>query len=554
MSKPSPASEVDAGVWRAIAGASVQIPSLHSYVYYFPEGHIEQCPSPAIVNSSIPLKRPLIFCQVLSVRLLASHISDQVFAKILLQPLHPQVQRVANHNGNGDDLQNVVVSFAKILTPSDANNGGGFSVPRYCAESIFPPLDFEADPPVQKLTMKDTNNNAWEFRHIYRGTPRRHLLTTGWSKFVNAKRLVAGDSTVFMRKESTAELFIGVRRAVRFGTKNAWSSAENAANGSKDEAMEAMENAAKGTAFEVVYYPRVGLPDFVVSAERVEDALRICWSPGMQVKMAVETEDSSRMTWYQGSITAAASLEAGPWRGSPWRMLQVTWDEAQHLQNMNILNPWQIEYVLSLPQLHSPFPHHKKLKVLQHHGKLPNEGTDCYVTMKEITNVTAENLNLSMFNHSFFPASMQGARRDQCSISSLSNSESDNSLQIFTNLLTNGADSKSKPVSAAPNIKNFPLDNLSSSSQNSDQLCGIGSSGQQVRPSSSPIGGGSFQLFGKLIQIPKPVECGLSNEGCRTDGEYQENSIFSNQPNSSPRQNSSGVFVGLIVNSKEAQL
>ncbi|XP_073118656.1 auxin response factor 17 [Henckelia pumila] len=537
MSKPSTASEVDAGVWRAIAGASVQIPSLHSYVYYFPEGHLEHSPSPATVNSTIPLKRPWVFCQVLSVRFLASHISDQVFAKIILQPLHPHVQRVANHNGDAaGDLQNVVVSFAKILTPSDANNGGGFSVPRYCAESIFPPLDFEADPPVQNLTMKDTNNNAWEFRHIYRGTPRRHLLTTGWSKFVNAKRLVAGDSTVFMRKESTAELFIGVRRAVRFGAKNAWTSAENAANGSKDESMEAMENAAKGMAFEVVYYPRAGLLDFVVSAERVEDALRVCWSPGMQVKMAVETEDSSRMTWYQGAITAAASPEAGPWRGSPWRMLQVTWDDTQPLQNMNKLNPWQIEYVLPSPQFHSPFPHHKKLKVLQHHGKLPDEEANCYVPMNEIAIVTAENLNSSMFNHSFFPASMQGARRDQCSISSLSNSESDTSLQISTNLVTNGADSNSKPVSAAPNLKNLPLDNLSSSSQNSDQFFGIGSSGQQGLPSSSPTGGGSFQLFGKLIQIPKPVECGLSNESCRTDGECQKNIINSNRPNPSPRQ------------------
>ncbi|KZV40912.1 auxin response factor 17 [Dorcoceras hygrometricum] len=545
MSNLSTATEVDAGVWRAIAGASVQIPSTHSYVYYFPEGHIEHSPSPAIVNSNTPLKRPLILCQVLSVRLLSSNISDQVFAKILLQPLHPHVQREENRDGNGDDLQNVVVPFAKILTPSDANNGGGFSVPRYCAESIFPPLDFEADPPVQNLTMRDTNNNAWEFRHIYRGTPRRHLLTTGWSKFVNAKRLVAGDSAVFMRKESTDELFIGVRRAVRLGTKNAWTTAETAANGSKDEVMEAMENAVKGIAFEVVYYPRAGLPDFVVSAERVEDALRICWTPGMQVKMAVESEDSSRISWYQGAITAAASLDAGPWSRSPWRMLQVTWDEAQPLQNMNRLNPWQIEYVLPLPQFHSPFPHHKKLKVLQHHGKLPDEEENCYVPMNDITNATAENLNLSMFNNSSFPGSMQGARRDRCSISSLSNSESDNSLQTFTNLLTNGAGSKSKHVSAALKTKNSPLDNLSSSSQNSDQFCGIGSSGQQGHPPSSPIGGHSFQLFGKLIQIPKPVECGLINEDCCTDGGYQENSIISNQPNSSPNQNSNGLLVRL---------
>jgi auxin response factor len=31
------------------------------------------------------------------------------------------------------------------------------------------------------------------------GQPRRHLLTTGWSVFVNAKRLVAGDAFIFLR-------------------------------------------------------------------------------------------------------------------------------------------------------------------------------------------------------------------------------------------------------------------------------------------------------------------------------------------------------------------
>lgn len=78
---------------------------------------------------------------------------------------------------------------------------------------MFPPLDFQADPPVQKLFITDIHGVVWDFRHIYRGTPRRHLLTTGWSKFVNNKKLIAGDSVVFMRK-SADEMFIGVRRAL----------------------------------------------------------------------------------------------------------------------------------------------------------------------------------------------------------------------------------------------------------------------------------------------------------------------------------------------------
>lgn len=34
---------------------------------------------------------------------------------------------------------------------------------------------------------------------IFIGQPKRHLLTTGWSLFVGAKRLRAGDSVLFIR-------------------------------------------------------------------------------------------------------------------------------------------------------------------------------------------------------------------------------------------------------------------------------------------------------------------------------------------------------------------
>jgi hypothetical protein len=38
--------------------------------------------------------------------------------------------------------------FDKTLTQSDVNNDGGFSVSMYCAETIFPRLDYVADLPV----------------------------------------------------------------------------------------------------------------------------------------------------------------------------------------------------------------------------------------------------------------------------------------------------------------------------------------------------------------------------------------------------------------------
>ncbi|KAL9315734.1 hypothetical protein ACSQ67_016735 [Phaseolus vulgaris] len=230
MPPPQP-RRVDPKIWRACAGAAVHIPKLHSRVYYFPQGHMEHA-SPSHSLSPAYRSPPFVLCHVSSRDLLADPFSDEVFAKLLLTPLpHP-----FHHNQNDDsnsqnededdrDCQNGVVSFSKILTPSDANNGGGFSVPRFCADSVFPPLDFRADPPVQLLSVTDVHGVAWRFRHIYRGTPRRHLFTTGWSKFVNHKKLIAGDSVVFV-KDSDGNVSVGIRRATRFVSSSSLVEAE----------------------------------------------------------------------------------------------------------------------------------------------------------------------------------------------------------------------------------------------------------------------------------------------------------------------------------------
>nr|GEU64783.1 bulb-type lectin domain-containing protein [Tanacetum cinerariifolium] len=65
-------------------------------------------------------------------------------------------------NWNGDGFLDKLSSFAKTLIQSDANNG-----------------------------------EIWKFRHSFRGMPITHLLTTGWSSYVNQKKLVSGDSIVF---------------------------------------------------------------------------------------------------------------------------------------------------------------------------------------------------------------------------------------------------------------------------------------------------------------------------------------------------------------------
>ncbi|KAI8004496.1 hypothetical protein LOK49_LG08G00527 [Camellia lanceoleosa] len=51
----------------------------------------------------------------------------------------------------------------------------------------------------------------------YFGQPRRHLLTTGWSAFINKKKLVSGDAVLFLRG-GDGELRLGIRRAAQVKT------------------------------------------------------------------------------------------------------------------------------------------------------------------------------------------------------------------------------------------------------------------------------------------------------------------------------------------------
>ena len=57
---------------------------------------------------------------------------------------------------------------------------------------------------------------------------------------------------------------------------------------------------------------------FLIKLKLIVNNERGFWVGGMRVKIAMETEDSSRMTWFQGTVSSACASENGP-----WRMLQV---------------------------------------------------------------------------------------------------------------------------------------------------------------------------------------------------------------------------------------
>ncbi|XP_077240101.1 auxin response factor 17-like [Tasmannia lanceolata] len=524
-------------IWKACAGSSVQIPTVNSRVYYFPEGHAHHSLSP-VDFSSLLSKKPLVLCRIISIKFLAHQETDEVFAKIRLEPIAPGVHSPAPA-GSFSDEDDKILSFAKILTQSDANNGGGFSVPRFCADSIFPPLNYQADPPVQNISVRDVHGNVYEFRHIYRGTPRRHLLTTGWSKFVNKKMLVAGDSVVFMKNRS-GELFVGIRRSERMSevpdsgrwsyqipvvVEEGFSVGEGFSRIGKgkvpaESVVEAAELAGAGRVFEIVYYPKAGSSDFVVSAEKVEEAMKVGWVSGMRVKMAVETEDSSRMTWFQGTVSSTVFQDLGPLGGSPWRMLQVTWDDVEALQNVKRVSPWQVELVLATPHFQNPYPPTKKIRLSQ--GPELTDGGEgtMFFPMAGLTNAMMEHLGPSMCNYNTFPAGMQGARHDPTYVSTLSNFIPNNQNCLYSDniYMSNISPTLSCVSTELNNGHTLPSENSSPPSQDNFTLFGTKLFGH---PNCNPMPkavSSSFQLFGKTIQTKQTIEDGFNNNGHKGDG------------------------------------
>jgi hypothetical protein len=162
-----------------------------------------------------PSLHPQLICQLHNVTMHADVETDEVYAQMTLQPLNAQEQKDPYLPAElGVPSRQPTNYFCKTLTASDTSTHGGFSVPRRAAEKVFPPLDYSQQPPAQELMARDLHDNEWKFRHIFRGQPKRHLLTTGWSVFVSAKRLVAGDSVLFIWNDKN-QLLLGIRRANR---------------------------------------------------------------------------------------------------------------------------------------------------------------------------------------------------------------------------------------------------------------------------------------------------------------------------------------------------
>ncbi|KAJ0259816.1 Auxin response factor 3 [Hirschfeldia incana] len=335
-------------LWHACAGPLISLPKRGSLVLYFPQGHLEQSHDFFAAIYGLP---PHVFCRILDLKLHAETDTDEVYAQVSLLPESEDIERklregvVDVDGGDQEDYEvlkrsNTPHMFCKTLTASDTSTHGGFSVPRRAAEDCFPPLDYSQPRPSQELLARDLHGLEWRFRHIYRGQPRRHLLTTGWSAFVNKKKLVSGDAVLFLRGDD-GKLRLGVRRATQFEGASAFSTQYNQ-NMNHNNFAEVSHAISTNSAFNIYYNPKLSWSNFIVPAKKFLKIVDYPFCIGMRFKARFESEDASERR-SPGIITGISDLDPIRWPGSKWRCLLVRWDDNGANRHQQRVSPWEIE-------------------------------------------------------------------------------------------------------------------------------------------------------------------------------------------------------------------
>ncbi|KAI7730841.1 hypothetical protein M8C21_002062 [Ambrosia artemisiifolia] len=335
-------------LWHACAGPLTTLPNKGNVVVYFPQGHIQQVASQSCFKfspSEIPSfgLQPQIFCKVVDVQLLANKENDEIYTKLTLIPLPEFDGKKLEKEEEGGDVavtKSTPQMFCKTLTASDTSTHGGFSVPRRAAEDCFPPLDYKQQRPNQELVAKDLHGVEWKFRHIYRGQPRRHLLTTGWCIFVSQKHLVSGDAVLFLRGKD-GELRLGTRRATR--PRNILPDTTMPDSTSYMDILTPVANAVStNTTFDVFYSPRSNRADFVVPYVKYMNCISNMITIGTRFKMKFSMDESPERR-FRGAVIGVSDMDPYKWPKSKWRCLTVRWEEDVGNNNQERISPWEVD-------------------------------------------------------------------------------------------------------------------------------------------------------------------------------------------------------------------
>ncbi|KAF5206726.1 Auxin response factor, partial [Thalictrum thalictroides] len=356
-----------AELWQLCAGPLVTVPRLGEKVYYFPQGHLEQVE--AYTNQETNVKMPKynlpskILCTVVNIELLAEMDTDEVFAQVTLLPeTQHKEPTMEKKSPQLQTKKSRIYTFSKSLTASDTSTHGGFSVLKKHADECLPPLDMSHQPPTQELIAKDLHGIEWRFRHIYRGQPKRHLLTSGWSTFVSAKKLVTGDAFIFLRGED-GELRVGVRRAMK-PNNNASPSVLSNHSMQLGVLASASHAISTGSMFSVYYRPRTSPSEFIVPCSLYAKSTQTSYAVGTRFRMKFETEESPERR-LAGTVVGNEEFDPLRWPGSEWRCLKVQWDETfANIVRPDRVSPWKIEPVsVTSTRQPSHLPQPKKARI-----------------------------------------------------------------------------------------------------------------------------------------------------------------------------------------------
>ncbi|KAI3678990.1 hypothetical protein L6452_38295 [Arctium lappa] len=340
--------DLPAQLWYECAGLTVKVPRVDDMVFYFPQGHLEQVDAymkqegiTDVPSYGLPSR---ILCKVVDVLLKAEADTDEVFAEISLVP-NCEVPEGPTYKSIPRKVP--ASSFRKKLTPSDVSKQGGCSLHRRHVDATFPPLDMSRGTASQELVVKDLHGGVWNFHHTCHGRPKRNLLTSGWGKFVSAKRLMAGDTCIFLRGRN--ELYIGVQRAVRLQKPSTDLFGVTMQHGILVTALDAISRRAK---FKVYYHPRTSPSRFLVAYDEFIDSLDVNYSPNMNVEMLFDggggggEDPMQNLKRFSGIIIGKEDIDSVRWPHSEWRSLKVRWDATTdgHVLPERV-SPWSIQSV-----------------------------------------------------------------------------------------------------------------------------------------------------------------------------------------------------------------
>ncbi|WOL14182.1 auxin response factor 2-like isoform X1 [Canna indica] len=274
----------------------------------------------------------------------------------LPQELEQQVQGdEAGENGQVEesDACNKLLTthmFCNMLTASDTSTHGGFSVPRRAAEDCFLPLDYRQQRPSQEIVAKDLHGTEWRFRQ-----PRRHLLTTGWSAFINRKKLVSGDAVLFLRY-----LKLGIRRDDKLKRRIHFPATSSQ---KKLGTHTGVANAISArTVFCINYNPRYFHLYFIIPYKKFTKSFSPSFSVGTRFKMQIDSKDAADRR-YTGAITGVGELDPLRWPGSKWKCFLVRWDDEVAVAGDNRVSPWDIEPTCSVSFSNTPPTGLKRTKI-----------------------------------------------------------------------------------------------------------------------------------------------------------------------------------------------